>query len=72
MLIVLPFLVTLEAYQNLYTGLVEYLADGATAAPLTGPIPEDLTKKAISLQVCNLDSRLYTCKLTSPPDRCCV
>ncbi|KAB5592796.1 hypothetical protein CTheo_3780 [Ceratobasidium theobromae] len=42
--------VTLEAYQNLYTGLVEYLADGATAAPLTGPIPEDLTKKAISLQ----------------------
>lgn len=43
-----PF--TLEAYQNLYTGLVSYLADGATTSPPTGPIPEDLTKKAISLQ----------------------
>ncbi|CAE6388741.1 unnamed protein product [Rhizoctonia solani] len=43
-----PF--TLEAYQNLYTGLVSYLADGASSSPPTGPIPEDLTKKAISLQ----------------------
>lgn len=43
-----PF--TLEAYQNLYTGLVSYLGDGATTSPPTGPIPEDLTKKAISLQ----------------------
>lgn len=43
--------VTLEAYQNLYTGLVSYLGDGATTSPPTGPIPEDLTKKAISLQV---------------------
>ncbi|KAG9105678.1 hypothetical protein FRC07_009126 [Ceratobasidium sp. 392] len=43
-----PF--TLEAYQNLYTGLVGYLADGATDSPPTGPVPEDLTKKAISLQ----------------------
>ncbi|KAG9092439.1 hypothetical protein FS749_015747, partial [Ceratobasidium sp. UAMH 11750] len=30
-----PF--TLEAYQNLYTGLVNYLADGAAASPPTGP-----------------------------------
>ncbi|KAF8756647.1 Neutral/alkaline non-lysosomal ceramidase, C-terminal [Rhizoctonia solani] len=43
-----PF--TLEAYQNLYTGLVSYLADGASSSPPAGPIPEDLTKKAISLQ----------------------
>lgn len=43
-----PF--TLEAYQNLYTGLVDYLADGVTASAPTGPVPEDLTKKAISLQ----------------------
>ncbi|KAG9094626.1 hypothetical protein FRC07_011281 [Ceratobasidium sp. 392] len=43
-----PF--TLAAYQNLYTGLVGYLADGATDSPPTGPVPEDLTKKAISLQ----------------------
>ncbi|KAG8735768.1 hypothetical protein FRC10_010164 [Ceratobasidium sp. 414] len=43
-----PF--TLEAYQNLYTGLVSYLADGATSSPPTGPVPEDLTKNAISLQ----------------------
>ncbi|KAG8717357.1 hypothetical protein FRC08_007643, partial [Ceratobasidium sp. 394] len=43
-----PF--TLEAYQILYTGLVNYLADGAAASPPTGPVPEDLTKKAISLQ----------------------
>ncbi|KAG8698106.1 hypothetical protein FRC09_007432, partial [Ceratobasidium sp. 395] len=43
-----PF--TLEAYQNLYTSLVSYLADGATTSPPTGPVPEDLTKKAISLQ----------------------
>ncbi|KEP52903.1 neutral/alkaline nonlysosomal ceramidase [Rhizoctonia solani 123E] len=43
-----PF--TLEAYQNLYTGLVSYLADSVSSAPPAGPIPEDLTKKAISLQ----------------------
>ncbi|QRV84194.1 hypothetical protein RhiJN_12210 [Ceratobasidium sp. AG-Ba] len=43
-----PF--TLEAYQNLYTGLVGYLADGANDSPPVGPVPEDLTKKAISLQ----------------------
>ncbi|KAG8789026.1 hypothetical protein FRC12_013975 [Ceratobasidium sp. 428] len=43
-----PF--TLEAYQNLYTSLVSYLGDGATTSPPTGPVPEDLTKKAISLQ----------------------
>ncbi|KAG8736453.1 hypothetical protein FRC10_009309 [Ceratobasidium sp. 414] len=43
-----PF--TLEAYMDLYTNYVPYLADGATSAPPAGPTPEDLTKRAISLQ----------------------
>jgi hypothetical protein len=66
--------VTLEAYQNLYTGLVSYLADGATTYPPTGPIPEDLTKKAISLQVRPpvwISSSL-ACELTGLLDWCGV
>ncbi|QRV84242.1 hypothetical protein RhiJN_12258 [Ceratobasidium sp. AG-Ba] len=43
-----PF--TLEAYTDLFTKYVPYLADGATGAPPAGPTPEDLTKRAISLQ----------------------
>ncbi|KAG8680803.1 hypothetical protein FRC08_016049 [Ceratobasidium sp. 394] len=43
-----PF--TLEAYTDLYTKYVPYLADAATSAPPVGPTPEDLTKRAISLQ----------------------
>ncbi|KAF8608399.1 Neutral/alkaline nonlysosomal ceramidase [Ceratobasidium sp. AG-I] len=43
-----PF--TLEAYTDLFTKYVPYLADGATTAPPAGPTPEDLTKKSISLQ----------------------
>ncbi|KAG8791726.1 hypothetical protein FRC12_008258 [Ceratobasidium sp. 428] len=41
---------TLEAYTDLYTKYAPYLADGATSAPPAGPTPEDLTKRAISLQ----------------------
>ncbi|KAG8790753.1 hypothetical protein FRC12_011115 [Ceratobasidium sp. 428] len=43
-----PF--TLEAYTDLYTKYAPYLADGATSSPPAGPTPEDLTKRAISLQ----------------------
>ncbi|CAE6472083.1 unnamed protein product [Rhizoctonia solani] len=44
-----PF--TLEAYTDLFTKYAPYLADSATGAPPAGPTPEDLTKKAISLQM---------------------
>ncbi|KDN33669.1 hypothetical protein RSAG8_13244, partial [Rhizoctonia solani AG-8 WAC10335] len=37
------------AYQNMYTGLVLYLA-GVSSSPPVGAIPENLTKKPISLQ----------------------
>ncbi|CAE6505603.1 unnamed protein product [Rhizoctonia solani] len=43
-----PF--TLEAYTDLFTKYAPYLADSPTGAPPAGPTPEDLTKKAISLQ----------------------
>ncbi|CEL52647.1 hypothetical protein RSOLAG1IB_05852 [Rhizoctonia solani AG-1 IB] len=43
-----PF--TLEAYTDLFTKYAPFLADSATGAPPAGPTPEDLTKKAISLQ----------------------
>ncbi|CAE6393441.1 unnamed protein product [Rhizoctonia solani] len=43
-----PF--TLEAYTDLFTKYAPFLADNATGAPPAGPTPEDLTKKAISLQ----------------------
>ncbi|KAL5638356.1 hypothetical protein ACGC1H_005139 [Rhizoctonia solani] len=43
-----PF--TLEAYTDLFTKYAPYLADNASGAPPAGPTPEDLTKKAISLQ----------------------
>ncbi|CAE7146577.1 unnamed protein product [Rhizoctonia solani] len=43
-----PF--TLEAYTDLFSKYVPYLADSASGAPPAGPTPEDLTKKAISLQ----------------------
>ncbi|KEP49551.1 neutral/alkaline nonlysosomal ceramidase [Rhizoctonia solani 123E] len=43
-----PF--TLEAYTDLFTKYTPYLADSASGAPPAGPTPEDLTKKAISLQ----------------------
>jgi neutral ceramidase len=43
-----PF--TLEAYTDIYTGLVPYLADGSLSSPPGGPVPPDLTGQAISLQ----------------------
>ncbi|GAB1523209.1 hypothetical protein RhiTH_006340 [Rhizoctonia solani] len=43
-----PF--TLEAYTDLFTKYVPFLADNVAGAPPAGPTPEDLTKKAISLQ----------------------
>lgn len=43
-----PF--TLEAYTDLFTKYAPYLADNATTAPPAGPTPEDLTKRAVSLQ----------------------
>ncbi|KAG8862295.1 hypothetical protein FRB96_001874 [Tulasnella sp. 330] len=40
----------LEAYIDLYTSMVPFLADNATTSPPPGPEPEDLLDKAISLQ----------------------
>ncbi|KIO30028.1 hypothetical protein M407DRAFT_14431 [Tulasnella calospora MUT 4182] len=41
---------TLDAYIHLYTELANYLSEDATDQPPSGPIPEDLTPNAISLQ----------------------
>ncbi|KAG9042279.1 hypothetical protein FS837_011082 [Tulasnella sp. UAMH 9824] len=41
---------TLDAYIHLYTGLANYLSQDVMEQPPSGPIPEDLTPNAISLQ----------------------
>lgn len=41
---------TLDAYIKLYTGLASYLSEDVMEQPPSGPIPEDLTPNAISLQ----------------------
>ncbi|KAG9004115.1 hypothetical protein FRB93_010463 [Tulasnella sp. JGI-2019a] len=40
----------LEAYIDLYTSMVPFLADNASTSPPLGPEPEDLLDKAVSLQ----------------------
>jgi hypothetical protein len=45
--------VTLEAYMDIYSKLVGFVADNASGVPLSTPPPPDLTKKALSLQVRN-------------------
>ncbi|KIJ47880.1 hypothetical protein M422DRAFT_248469 [Sphaerobolus stellatus SS14] len=45
-------IVALEAYIDIYSKLTGFIADNASGAPLqSAALPQDLTKKAISLQV---------------------
>lgn len=43
--------VTLEAYTDIYSNMVQYLAPVTTAAPPAGPSPPNQISKEISLQV---------------------